>query len=167
MPASFMLPPALANHQLSSGSVSPPQEVNQTAQVLDNTVVGITVGESSISGLQDPVQLTFAHRQLPRVSQPCLPSVSPPLPLPVAPADAALPCCRASPRNAFSGIPAKVHPRQVWVRAQVLCPALTAIPPCLLQGRQEAGAVVDVSHNPGTTGQSAPATISPSSPSSW
>ncbi|NXJ25313.1 AGRG3 protein, partial [Dicrurus megarhynchus] len=42
------------------------KEVNQTAQVLDNTVVGITVGESSISGLQDPVQLTFAHRQLPR-----------------------------------------------------------------------------------------------------
>ncbi|NWV90321.1 AGRG3 protein, partial [Machaerirhynchus nigripectus] len=41
------------------------KEVNQTAQVLDNTVVGITVGESSISGLQDPVQLTFTHRQLP------------------------------------------------------------------------------------------------------
>ncbi|XP_041883127.1 adhesion G protein-coupled receptor G3 isoform X2 [Corvus kubaryi] len=41
------------------------KEVNQTAQVLDNTVVGITVGESSISGLQDPVKLTFAHRQLP------------------------------------------------------------------------------------------------------
>ncbi|NWV75604.1 AGRG3 protein, partial [Dasyornis broadbenti] len=41
------------------------KEVNQTAQVLDNTVLGITVGESSISGLQDPVQLTFAHRQLP------------------------------------------------------------------------------------------------------
>ncbi|NXH85002.1 AGRG3 protein, partial [Edolisoma coerulescens] len=41
------------------------KEVNQRAQVLDNTVVGITVGESGISGLQDPVQLTFAHRQLP------------------------------------------------------------------------------------------------------
>ncbi|NXE00433.1 AGRG3 protein, partial [Chaetorhynchus papuensis] len=41
------------------------KEVNQTAQVLDDTVVGITVGESSISGLQDPVQLTFAHGQLP------------------------------------------------------------------------------------------------------
>ncbi|NWV35793.1 AGRG3 protein, partial [Grantiella picta] len=41
------------------------KEVNQTAQVLDNTVVGITVGESSISGLQDPVKLTFPHRQLP------------------------------------------------------------------------------------------------------
>ncbi|NWW80635.1 AGRG3 protein, partial [Climacteris rufus] len=41
------------------------KEINQTAQVLDNTVVGITVGESSISGLQDPVQLTFTHRQLP------------------------------------------------------------------------------------------------------
>ncbi|NWI05429.1 AGRG3 protein, partial [Tichodroma muraria] len=42
------------------------KEVNQTAQVLDNTVVGITVGESSISGLQDPVQLTFTHRELPQ-----------------------------------------------------------------------------------------------------
>ncbi|XP_064242687.1 adhesion G protein-coupled receptor G3 [Passer domesticus] len=42
------------------------KEVNQTAQVLDNTVVGITVGESSISGLQDPVQLTFTHTELPR-----------------------------------------------------------------------------------------------------
>ncbi|NXO06018.1 AGRG3 protein, partial [Oriolus oriolus] len=41
------------------------KEVNQTAQVLDNTVVGITVGEGSISGLQTPVRLTFAHRQLP------------------------------------------------------------------------------------------------------
>ncbi|NXH56038.1 AGRG3 protein, partial [Rhabdornis inornatus] len=42
------------------------KEINQTAQVLDNTVVGITVGESSISGLQEPVQLTFAHRELPQ-----------------------------------------------------------------------------------------------------
>ncbi|NWW85068.1 AGRG3 protein, partial [Rhynochetos jubatus] len=41
------------------------EEVNQTGRVLDDTVVGITVGETSISGLQDPVQLTFAHRQLP------------------------------------------------------------------------------------------------------
>ncbi|NXO02482.1 AGRG3 protein, partial [Rhinopomastus cyanomelas] len=41
------------------------KEVNQTGQVLDDTVVGITVGETRISGLQDPVQLTFAHRQLP------------------------------------------------------------------------------------------------------
>uniref|UniRef100_A0A663MSA8 Adhesion G protein-coupled receptor G3 n=1 Tax=Athene cunicularia TaxID=194338 RepID=A0A663MSA8_ATHCN len=40
-------------------------EVNRTGQVLDDTVVGITVGETSISGLQDPVQLTFTHRQLP------------------------------------------------------------------------------------------------------
>ncbi|NXE65269.1 AGRG3 protein, partial [Calcarius ornatus] len=31
------------------------EEANQTGQVLDNTVVGITVGESSISGLQEPV----------------------------------------------------------------------------------------------------------------
>ncbi|NWZ34822.1 AGRG3 protein, partial [Brachypodius atriceps] len=42
------------------------KEANQTGQVLDNTVVGITVGESSISGLQDPVQLTFTHRELPQ-----------------------------------------------------------------------------------------------------
>ncbi|NXF20271.1 AGRG3 protein, partial [Rhodinocichla rosea] len=42
------------------------KEVNQTGQVLDNTVVGITVGESSISGLQEPVQLTFAHGELPQ-----------------------------------------------------------------------------------------------------
>ncbi|KAM6057653.1 adhesion G protein-coupled receptor G3 isoform 2-T2 [Chlamydotis macqueenii] len=42
------------------------KEVNHTGQVLDNTVVGITVGETSISGLRDPVQLTFAHGQLPR-----------------------------------------------------------------------------------------------------
>ncbi|KAM7101405.1 LOW QUALITY PROTEIN: adhesion G protein-coupled receptor G3 [Ciconia maguari] len=41
------------------------KEVNQTGQVLDNTVVGIMVGEMSISGLWDPVQLTFAHGQLP------------------------------------------------------------------------------------------------------
>ncbi|NXM90920.1 AGRG3 protein, partial [Oenanthe oenanthe] len=45
------------------------KENNQTAQVLDNTVVGITVGESSISGLQEPVQLTFTHRELPQHSQ--------------------------------------------------------------------------------------------------
>ncbi|KAI1235544.1 hypothetical protein IHE44_0002423 [Lamprotornis superbus] len=71
------------------------KEINQTAQVLDNTVVGITVGESSISGLQEPVQLTFAHRELPQVSQPCLPSLSPPVPIPL------------SPLNVSSGIPAK------------------------------------------------------------
>ncbi|NXG19123.1 AGRG3 protein, partial [Grallaria varia] len=41
------------------------KEVSQTGEVLDNTVVGITVGNTSISGLQDPVQLTFTHRQLP------------------------------------------------------------------------------------------------------
>ncbi|NWS67429.1 AGRG3 protein, partial [Crotophaga sulcirostris] len=40
------------------------QEINQTGQVLDNTVVGITVGETSISGLQDPVKFTFSHGQL-------------------------------------------------------------------------------------------------------
>ncbi|NXF36019.1 AGRG3 protein, partial [Nyctibius bracteatus] len=53
-------------------------EVNQTGQVLDDTVVGVMVGETSISRLRDPVQLTFAHGQLPRVSQLCPPSVSPP-----------------------------------------------------------------------------------------
>ncbi|XP_058669728.1 adhesion G protein-coupled receptor G3-like [Ammospiza caudacuta] len=42
------------------------KEINQTGQVLDNTVVGITVGESSISGLQEPVQLTFPHGELPQ-----------------------------------------------------------------------------------------------------
>ncbi|XP_074008710.1 adhesion G protein-coupled receptor G3 [Numenius arquata] len=49
------------------------EEVNQTGQVLNNTVVGITVGKTSISRLQDPVQLTFAHGQLPRVvTQQCV-----------------------------------------------------------------------------------------------
>ncbi|NXF02915.1 AGRG3 protein, partial [Smithornis capensis] len=47
------------------------KEVNQTGQVLDDTVVTITVGDTSISGLQDPVQLTFAHRELPHVLCPC------------------------------------------------------------------------------------------------
>ncbi|NWU17516.1 AGRG3 protein, partial [Cephalopterus ornatus] len=42
------------------------KEVKQAGQVLDNTVVGITVGNTSISGLRDPVQLTFTHSQLPR-----------------------------------------------------------------------------------------------------
>ncbi|NXJ96013.1 AGRG3 protein, partial [Corythaixoides concolor] len=46
------------------------KEVNQTGQVLDHTVVGITVGETSISGLQDPVQLTFTHRELPHAVTP-------------------------------------------------------------------------------------------------
>ncbi|NWT94114.1 AGRG3 protein, partial [Urocynchramus pylzowi] len=46
------------------------KEANQTGQVLDNTVVGITVGESSVSGLQDPVQLTFAHGELPQAVTP-------------------------------------------------------------------------------------------------
>ncbi|KFQ28425.1 putative G-protein coupled receptor 97, partial [Merops nubicus] len=46
------------------------KEVNQTGQVLNDTVVGITVGETSISGLWDPVQLTFAHEQLPHGTTP-------------------------------------------------------------------------------------------------
>ncbi|XP_061301408.1 adhesion G protein-coupled receptor G3-like [Pezoporus flaviventris] len=46
------------------------QEVNQTGQVLDDTMVGITLGEMSISGLRDPVQLTFAHGRLPHGSTP-------------------------------------------------------------------------------------------------
>ncbi|NWH57039.1 AGRG3 protein, partial [Geococcyx californianus] len=60
------------------------QNVNQTGQVLDNTVVGITVGKTSISGLQDPVKLIFTHRQLPYVSQLCPLSIFPPHPMPVA-----------------------------------------------------------------------------------
>lgn len=84
------------------------QEINQTGQVLDDTVVGITVGETSISGLQDPVQLTFTHGQLLHVSQLCTPSISPLVPVTVAAADAALPPCRVSPRNVSSGMPAKV-----------------------------------------------------------
>lgn len=107
MLASLWLP-ALATCRLGSDSVDPMQEVNQTGQVLDDTVVGITVGETSISGLQDPVQLTFTHGQLPHVSQLCPASISPLVSLTVALADAALPPCRASPRNASSGIPAKV-----------------------------------------------------------
>ncbi|KFV15995.1 putative G-protein coupled receptor 97, partial [Tauraco erythrolophus] len=50
--------------------IAPTQEVNQTGQVLDHTVVGITVGETSIFGLQDPVQLTFAHEELPHAVTP-------------------------------------------------------------------------------------------------
>ncbi|KAM6118025.1 LOW QUALITY PROTEIN: adhesion G protein-coupled receptor G3-like [Pterocles gutturalis] len=42
------------------------EDINQTAQILDGTMVGITVGETSISGLQNPVQLTLAHGQLPQ-----------------------------------------------------------------------------------------------------
>lgn len=84
------------------------QELNQRGQVLDNTVVGITVGEMSISGLQDPVQLTFAHRQLPHVSEPCPPSISPPVPLTVALGDAAVPPCRVLLHNVSSGMSAKV-----------------------------------------------------------
>ncbi|NXA53028.1 AGRG3 protein, partial [Nothocercus julius] len=42
------------------------QESRQTRHILDNTVVGITVGDTTITGLQDPVQLTFTHGQLPR-----------------------------------------------------------------------------------------------------
>ncbi|NXI66285.1 AGRG3 protein, partial [Anseranas semipalmata] len=41
------------------------EEDSQTGQVLDDTVVGIMVGDTDISGLQDPVHLTFTHRQLP------------------------------------------------------------------------------------------------------
>ncbi|NXC50707.1 AGRG3 protein, partial [Penelope pileata] len=41
------------------------QEDNQMAQILDDTVLGIVVGDRNISGLQDPVQLTFAHQLLP------------------------------------------------------------------------------------------------------
>ncbi|XP_031471087.1 adhesion G protein-coupled receptor G3 isoform X1 [Phasianus colchicus] len=43
------------------------QEDNQMGKVLDDTVVGIVVGDGDISGLQDPVQLTFPYQQLPHV----------------------------------------------------------------------------------------------------
>lgn len=78
--AALLWPPALAACRLGSGSIASSQEANQTGQVLDDTVVGIMVGETSISGLQDPVRLTFAHGQLPHVSQPCPPSLPPPCP---------------------------------------------------------------------------------------
>ncbi|NXL92819.1 AGRG3 protein, partial [Alectura lathami] len=42
------------------------QEDNQMGQVLDDTVVGIVVGDRDISGLQDSVHLTFTHHPLPR-----------------------------------------------------------------------------------------------------
>ncbi|POI27215.1 hypothetical protein CIB84_009035 [Bambusicola thoracicus] len=41
------------------------QENNQMGKVLDDTVVGIAVGDGDISELQDPVQLTFAYQPLP------------------------------------------------------------------------------------------------------
>ncbi|XP_048815010.1 adhesion G protein-coupled receptor G3 [Lagopus muta] len=41
------------------------QEDNQMGKVLDDTVVGIVVGNGDVSELQDPVQLTFAYQQLP------------------------------------------------------------------------------------------------------
>lgn len=45
-------------------------------KVLDDTVVGIVVGDGDVSELQDPVQLTFAYQQLPHVRHalpsPCL-----------------------------------------------------------------------------------------------
>lgn len=62
-----MLPAQLSQH-------CPKQEDNQVGQVLDDTVVGIVVEDMDISGLQDPVRLTFAHRQLLRVSWMCPPS---------------------------------------------------------------------------------------------
>ncbi|XP_047924909.2 uncharacterized protein [Anser cygnoides] len=50
------------------------EEDNQMGQVLDDTVVGIMVEDLYVSGLQDPVHLTFAHQQLPPVSWMCPPS---------------------------------------------------------------------------------------------
>ncbi|XP_015729171.1 adhesion G protein-coupled receptor G3 [Coturnix japonica] len=41
------------------------QEDNQMGKVLDDTVVGIVVGDGDISELQDPVQLTFTYQLLP------------------------------------------------------------------------------------------------------
>ncbi|KGL79154.1 putative G-protein coupled receptor 97, partial [Tinamus guttatus] len=46
------------------------KETKQTRHILDNTVVGITVGDMKITGLQDPVQLTFTHGQLPHSMNP-------------------------------------------------------------------------------------------------
>lgn len=43
-------------------------------KVLDNTVVGIAVGDGDVSELRDPVQLTFAYQPLPHVSH-ALPSL--------------------------------------------------------------------------------------------
>ncbi|OXB58518.1 hypothetical protein ASZ78_009083 [Callipepla squamata] len=43
----------------------PEQEENQKGKVLDDTVVGIVMGDSDISGLQDPVKLTFVYQSLP------------------------------------------------------------------------------------------------------
>ncbi|NXE54977.1 AGRG3 protein, partial [Casuarius casuarius] len=55
------------------------QETNRKEHVLDNTVVGITVGDTRVTGLRDPVQLTFTHGQLPHGVLPhahCFPHVS-------------------------------------------------------------------------------------------
>eukprot|EP00076_Gallus_gallus_P025318 XP_015147821.1 adhesion G protein-coupled receptor G3 [Gallus gallus] len=41
------------------------QEDNQVGKVLDDTVVGIAVGDGDVSELRDPVQLTFAYQPLP------------------------------------------------------------------------------------------------------
>lgn len=100
-------------------------------------------------------------------SKPALPAL--PLPAsapPLASADAALPLQGITPRCVFWD-PSKGMPwwGQVWAGHR--CCASTHSSPFLLQGRLEAGAAVDVSHGPGTRGQSAPVTISPSSPSSW
>ncbi|NXJ13570.1 AGRG3 protein, partial [Odontophorus gujanensis] len=51
------------------------QEDNQKGKVLDDTVVGIVMGDGDISGLQDPVKLTFVYQSLPHVSH-ALPSLS-------------------------------------------------------------------------------------------
>nr|XP_009664357.1 PREDICTED: probable G-protein coupled receptor 97 [Struthio camelus australis] len=49
------------------------EETNRTLHILDNTVVGITVGDTRLTGLRDPVQLIFNHRQLPHgVSPQCV-----------------------------------------------------------------------------------------------
>lgn len=115
------------------------QKVNQTGQVLDNTVVGITVGETSLSGLQDPLQLTFAHQQLPHVCQPCPP---PPLRCPSLRRWLTLvpPLAGHHPTMHLLGSQQRYGPRRGRVRGwvRVLCPVLTAVALCLSPGRQEA-----------------------------
>ncbi|XP_067158943.1 adhesion G protein-coupled receptor G3 [Apteryx mantelli] len=46
------------------------KETSWTQHILDNTVVGITVRDTRVTGLRDPVRLTFTHGQLPRSMSP-------------------------------------------------------------------------------------------------
>ncbi|XP_062442891.1 adhesion G protein-coupled receptor G3 [Rhea pennata] len=55
---------------LNTKQLSMFMETNRTQHILDNTVVGITVVDVRVTGLRDPVQLTFTHRQLPNSVRP-------------------------------------------------------------------------------------------------